>query len=142
MSLVLITLFIRNYFLKYWYFKVVGATTYRFPEESADPGFSNCRLKIVMKRSVNKLVFDELWIDGRLFTVRVTDLNNQSLEDGLREKQVLYIDLDSEAEYSEYQQLPPGKLAEKIFLGFTVGNKRQYVPVNANIEQVPHLSVA
>ena len=143
MSIILITAYIYNYFSKFRYFKVIGATTVGFAGETHHDGnFSNCRLKIRMKRPAKQLVIDELWIEERLYKIRITDEENQSVENGFTEKQVIYIDVDSEISYSEEQQLPPENLKSKIFLGFRVGDKRKYIPINYAIEELPRLSVA
>ncbi len=143
MTIVFITVYIYNYFTKFRYFKVLEATTYRFIEEAHHAkSFLNCRIKLVMKRSKKQLIFDELWIEDRLYKIKITDLENQLVENDFNEKQVLYIDVESEIKYSEYQLFPAEDLSSKIFLGYQVGNKRKYFPVFRSFTELQQLAVA
>src|SRR5437868_559998 len=104
MSLLMITVFIYNYFSKYRYFKILEAVTYRFNDgKSFTEDFMNCRIKILTKRPPADLIIDELWIEHRLYKVRITDEENQLIENGFPEKQEFTIDVESEIDYSEEQ---------------------------------------
>ncbi len=143
MTIVFIFVSIYNYFTKFRYFKVLEATTHRFIEEAHHAkSFLNCRIKLMMKRSEKQLIFDELWIEDRLYKIKITNSENQLVENGFSHKQVLYIDVESEINYPEYQTFPAENLSSKIFLGYQVGNKRKYFPVVRSFTDLQRLSVA
>ncbi len=94
------------------------------------------------KRASDQLVFDELWIEDRLYKIKITDEENQQVENRFSVKQVLYIDVDSEVDYSDERTPPETKSNAKIFLGYQVDNKRKYFPINIQPEDLPQYSVA
>jgi len=95
-----------------------------------------------MKESSNKVVIDELWIEDRLYKIKITNENNQLVETRFNEKQVLYIDVESEINYSHEQLFPAENLKSKIFLGYQIGNKRKYLSINNSLETLSRLAVA
>jgi len=105
--------------------------------------FLACRIKLMMKRSAEQLTFNELWIEDRLYTIKVTDEENQPVENGFLEKQVLYIDVETEITADDRPLPSIESLKSKIFLGYQVGTKRKYISIENNIEElVPQLKVA
>jgi hypothetical protein len=143
MSLLMITAFIYNYFSKYRYFKILEAITYRFNDgKNFTKDFMNCRIKILTKRPPADLMIDELWIEHRLYKIRITDEENQLIENCFPEKQALYIDVESEMDYADGQVFPAENLKSKIFLGYMVRSKRVYLLINSVSELVPRRSVA
>jgi hypothetical protein len=143
MSLFLISVYLYNYFSKHRYFKILEATTYRFLEETYEAkNLIACRIKIMMKRSEDGLVFDELWMEDRLYKIKITDEENQQVDAGFSKRQVLYIDVESEISYTDRHIFPPENLKSKIFLGYMIGNKRKFFPVNASFEEVRQREVA
>jgi hypothetical protein len=122
-------MFIHDYFSKYRYFRILEATTHRLIEETKHAKDTiRCRIKLMMKHETEHIVFDELWIEDRLYKVKVTDEENQPVEN-VKGKQVLYIDVDSEVHYTVEKIFPAEKLDSKIFLGYQVGDRRKYLSI-------------
>jgi len=143
MSLIFTCCLLYNYFVKFRYFKVIETTSSRIIEGAKNAqSYITCRIKVMTKRSAGQLVFDELWIEDRLYKIKITDEENQQVENQFTKKQVLYIDVDSEVAYSDERTPPEAKSNAKIFLGYQVDNKRKYFPINIHADDLPQYSVA
>jgi hypothetical protein len=86
-------------------------------------------------------VFDELWIEDRLYKVKITNSENQFVE-SFEKKQVLYIDVESEIDYTVEKNLPAENLKSKIFLGYQIDNKRKYLSIGNSSFSLPKSKVA
>ncbi len=143
MSLIFTCCLIYNYFFRHRYFKVIETTGSRIIRGAKQAqSFITCRIKLMTRLAASELVFDELWIEDRLYKIRVTNEENQEVENQFSKKQVLYIDIDSEVHHSHGRVPPSEKSKSKIFLGYIVENKRRYFPINVLTEDLPQYLVA
>jgi len=123
MSLFFICSFIYRYFAKFRYFRILEIT----PARNNQPG--NFTIKLKTKYPSEQLVLDEIWIDDRLYRVKVTDEDNRQIKNEFGSKQILHVLADNEIQYPEEKTRPGEKSKSKIFLGYQVGNKRRYHPI-------------
>ena len=142
MSLIFTFYFFYNYFSKYRHFKILETTPSENHERSHQVrNFLPQKIKLMTKRPADQLVFDELWINDRLYKIKITNEENQPLESPFPKKQILYIHVD--AEVSEPASIPPfDKRASKILLGYQIDNKRKYCPIKDFSEILPQQEVA
>jgi hypothetical protein len=103
--------------------------------------FLSCRIKLKTKRPADQLIFDELWIEDRLYNIKITNEENQEVDNQFTKKQILFIEVESEV--SQHSAIPPAeKKGSKIFIGYQVDNKRKYFPIDDFSEEAPQRSVA
>lgn len=103
--------------------------------------FLTCRIKLMTKRPLDQLIFDELWIDDRLYKIKITNEENEQVEGPFLKKQILYIHVESEVR--QPAGIPPSdKNASKIMLGYQIDNKRKYYPIKDFSEDTDQLEVA
>ncbi|MCX6291132.1 MAG: hypothetical protein NT126_05150 [Bacteroidetes bacterium] len=142
MSIVFTCCLLYNYFIRYRHFKILETSPLQIlagAKHAQD--FLSCRIKLMAKFPGHKLVFDELWIDDRLYKVRITDEENRHVENIFRKKQILYIDAGSEINHHTFAP-PKTKSGSKIFLGYRVDDKRKYFPIDLFVEEAGQAAVA
>lgn len=141
MSLIFTCCLLYNYFIRYRHFKIIESTACRILTGAKHShNFISYRIKLKTKRASHKLVFDELWIEDRLYKIKITDEDNRHIANQFSEKQVLYIDSVSEINYTEDKIPPSGR--SKIYLGYQFDNKRKYIAIKESAEEIPELLVA
>jgi hypothetical protein len=104
--------------------------------------YVGCRIKLITRRTAHPVLLDELWIDDRLYQIKITNEENQQVDNQFSSKQVLFIEVESEASYQPESSRPVENSKTKIVLGYRVGNKRRYVPINNFSEDQRPLAVA
>lgn len=142
MSLIFITTFIYNYF-KYRHFKILEVTTFQIMKSAKHAGsMIRYRIKLVTKRPADKLIFDELWIEDRLYKIKITKEVFELAANGSGKKQIIYIDSETDIRYPNLPNPAFENIKANIRLGYQIGNKRKYLQIKDFSTCVPQLAVA
>jgi hypothetical protein len=142
MSLIFICTFIYNYF-KYRHFRILEATTYQIMKSAKYAGsVVRYRIKLLALKPPDKLVFDELWIEDRLYNVRITKVEYCDSKNVSGKRQIIYLDSETDIRYPFLPNPAFAHIKSKILLGYQVGKKRKYMPIKEFSTCLSQLAVA
>ena len=142
MSLIFIVTFIYNYF-KYRHFKILEVTTIQIMKSAKHAGsLIRYRIKLVCKRPADQLIFDELWVEGRLYQIKITKEVYELATTGSGKREIIYIDSETDIRYPNLPNPAFANIKSNIRLGYQVGNKRKYLQIKDFSTCVPQLAVA
>ena len=127
------------YHFKYRHFKIIKATRRNWAA-SGKVELTTYRIQLVTKRTSNELKLDELWIDNRLFKVRVMKKDHNLFANYFLEKETLYLEAERETKNVGYEEMLPGTKG-KVSLGYLINNKRKYLTINGFEEHKNKLSI-
>lgn len=128
------------YQFKYRHFKILNATSRKWKTTQKDDVVTY-KIQIVTKKTSEELKLDELWIDQRLFKVRVVHQQNNAVAKFFAEKETLYLEAERETGNVGYEEMAPsGK--DKVMLGYLINNKRRYLSIKGFEEQAPKLRIS
>ena len=140
MSFVLFVTFIYNYF-KYRNFEVLEVTSYQIMKSAKYAGsLVRYRIKLLTKRPAEKLVFDELWIEDRLYQIKITKEATQLPSDNSGKRQIIYIDSEPDMKYPSVPLPWVEKTKSNILLGYLIGKKRKYMKITDFFTCLPQLA--
>ena len=139
MTIAFICAFIYYHF-RHRHFKIVNATSRKWLT-SRKGDLITYRIQIVTKKNSEQLKVDELWIDNRLFKVRLVKKESSSPVKQFSEKETLFIEAEREKENIVYEEMSPS-IRGKVSLGYLVNNKRKYLSIKGFEEQQSKLSIA
>lgn len=142
MSLLFIAAFFYNYF-KYRHFKILEVTTIQIMKSAKHAGsLIRYRIKLVTKRPADQLIFDELWIEDRLYKIKITKEVFEMAANESGKRQIIYIDSETDIRYPNLPNPAFANTKSNIRLGYQIGNKRKYLQIKDFSTCVPQLAVA
>lgn len=127
------------YHFKYRHFKIIKATRRNWAG-SGKEDLTTYRIQILTKKTSDELKVDELWINNRLFRVRVIKKESNVFARYFQEKETLYLEAERETKNIGYEEMQPS-LNRKVSVGYLINNKRKYLSINGFEEQSPKLSL-
>ena len=128
------------YQFKYRHFKIVKATS-RTWMSSRKGNVVTYRIQILTKKTSEELKLDELWIDNRLFKVRIVKKEDNVSAKNFSEKETLYIEAERETKNIGYEEMAHSNRG-KVSLGYLINNKRKYLSIKGFEEHTAKLSIA
>jgi hypothetical protein len=128
------------YQFKYRHLKILKATSRKWITQRKGDVVTY-RIQILAKKNSEELQFDELWIDNKLFKVKVFKEEDKAIARFFSEKEKLYLEAERETGKAEYEEMAPS-VKGKVALGYTVNNKRKYLSIKGFEEHAPKLSIA
>ncbi|MEO8085856.1 MAG: hypothetical protein ABI763_03495 [Bacteroidota bacterium] len=128
------------YQFKYRHFKIVDATSRKWISTHKGD-LTTYRIQVITKRTSEVLKLDELWIDNRLFKVRVIKKESNSLSRHFSEKETLYLEAEREAKHIGFEEMRPAPNG-KVALGYLINNKRKYLSIKGFEEHQSKLAFA
>ncbi len=128
------------YHFKYRYFKVIKATRRNWGV-SGKEDLTTYRIQVLTKKTSEVLKLDELWIDNRLFRVRVIKKESNVLTKYFSEKETLYLEAERETKNIGYEEISPS-VKGKVSVGYLINNKRKYLTIKGFEEHSSKLSIA
>ena len=128
------------YQFKYRHFKVVKATSRKFMT-SRKEDIVTYRIQILTKKTSEELELDELWIDNKLYKVRVMKKESNAVSRYFAEKEILYLEAERETKNVGYEEMAPSNFG-KVSLGYRINNKRKYLSLKGFEEQNAKLTFA
>jgi hypothetical protein len=129
------------YQFKYRHFKIVKATCRNWIKSTRKGDIITYHIQILTKRTSNELKLDELWVENRLFKVRVLNKEGSSSAKNFEEKEILYLEAERETSNINYEEMAPSTKG-KISLGYLINNKRKYLSIKGFEEQTAAFSIA
>ncbi len=129
------------YQFKYRHLKVVKATCKKWIANTRSGNVITYRIQILTKRTSEQLKLDELWIDNRLFKVRVIKKENHSSAKSFSEQETLYLEAERETANIGFEEMAPSGKG-KVSLGYLINNKRRYLSIKGFEEHSAKLSIA
>ena len=141
MTLLFIIYVINNYFFRYRYFKILETSIQLAEGTEHTHDFLTYKIKLKTKCPLNRLFFDELWIDDRLFRIRVAEENDGHVNNLSLKNLVLFLHVESE-EKRLVRILPMNTSFSGIMLAYRIDNMRKYCPVPPVSKKVPFMKAA
>jgi hypothetical protein len=139
MTIAFICAFIYHQF-KHRHLKIIKATS-RTWLSGRNGDIITYRIQIITKKNSEELKLDELWIDNRLFRVRVIKQESNAVEKHFASKETLYLEAEREASKVGYEEMTPNTRG-KVSLGYTVNNRRKYLSIKGFEEHTTKLTIA
>lgn len=140
MSIILFVTFLYNYF-KYRHFEILEVTSFQIMKSAKHAGsLVRYRIKVLAKRPVSQLVFDELWVEDRLHHIKIIKIINQRSLDKAGTRQIVFIDSEPDIRYPSVPL--PWAEKSKMLLGYLIGKKRKYFEIKEFFTCHPQLAVA
>lgn len=128
------------YQFKYRHFKIVKATSRKWMTTKKGDVVTY-RIQILTKKTSEELKLDELWIDNKLFRVRILKKESNAVAKYFAEKETLYLEAERETLKIGYEEMKPATNS-KVSLGYTINNKRKYLSIKGFEEHHSKLSIA
>lgn len=128
------------YHFKYRHFKVIKATRRNWGV-SGKEDLTTYRIQVLTKKTSKELKLDEMWIDNRLFSVRVIKKESNALSKYFSEKETLYLEAERETQNIGYEEISPS-VKGKVSVGYLINNKRKYLTIKGFEEHNSKLSIA
>lgn len=128
------------YHFKYRHFKVIKATSRNWGV-SGNEDLTTYRIQVLTKKTSEELKLDELWIDNRLFSVRVIKKESNVLTKYFSEKETLYLEAERETKKIGYEEMSLSSKG-KVSVGYLINNKRKYLTIKGFEEHSSKLSIA
>lgn len=128
------------YHFKYRHFKIIKATRRNWGV-SGKEDLTTYRIQVLTKKTSEELKLDELWIDNRLFRVRVIKKESNVLTKYFSEKETLYLEAERETKNIGYEEISPS-VKGKVSVGYLINNKRKYLTIKGFEEHSSKLSIA
>ena len=128
------------YQFKYRHFKIVNATSRKWLT-TRKGDIVTYRVQIVTKKTSEELKLDELWVDNRLYKVRVIKKEDNGLAKYFSEKETLYLEAERETSKIGYEEMAPSSNG-KVSLGYLINNKRKYLSIKGFEEHRSKLAIA
>lgn len=139
MTIAFICAFIYSQF-KYRHFKIVKATR-RTWITTRKGDITTYRIQLITKKTSAELKLDELWIEDRLFKVRIVKQENNAFARHFSEQETLYLEAERETANVGYEEMRPS-LNGKVSVGYLFNNKRKYLTIKGFEEHKSKLSFA
>jgi len=121
------------------HFKILRATSRKWI--SAKRGdVVTYRIQVKTKKTSDELKLDELWIDRKLYKVRVARQDDHTIAKYFSKQETLYIEAERETGNVCYEEMvPPGK--GKVAIGYLINNQRKYLSIKGFEEHRNKLSL-
>ncbi len=126
MTLFLILRFVYGIYFRFPHFSIRKTSLRTWKNRNKDR-IITCSLEIKTKKSSDELVFDELWIDEKLYRFRLSK-ENQRTVGKFQKKEILRIDVVSEIPLREHNTTKPKK--GKVLLSYSFKNKKRHLSIN------------
>lgn len=123
---------------KYRHFKIVKATRRTWITDKTGD-ITTYRIQVLTKTTSEELQLDELWIENRLFKVRLIKKENNASARHFSEKETLYIEAERETKNVGFEEFQPSNRG-KISVGYMIKNKRKYLSIKGFEEHDAKLS--
>jgi phosphopantetheinyl transferase (holo-ACP synthase) len=139
MTIAFICAFLYSQF-KYRHFKIVKATS-RTWMTTRMGDIVTYKIQLITKKTSEELKLDELWVDNRLFKVRLVKRESNVLAKHFAEKETLYLEAERETKNIGYEEMRPSNHG-KVSVGYLINNKRKYLSVKGFEEHTSKLSIS
>ncbi|MBL0104729.1 MAG: hypothetical protein IPP51_13800 [Bacteroidetes bacterium] len=126
MTLFLILRFVYGFYFRFPHFSIRKSSLRTWKSKNKDR-IITCTLELKTKKCSDELIFEELWIDEKLYKFKLTK-DKLKTAYKFRKKEVLRLDAISEIPDHAHSSTKPKK--GKVLLTYTFKNKRRHLSIN------------